>query len=97
MHTDVKDAEVVEETAQAEKDIRVRITSIDLSLNAERNWIARFEKDRIDKAAGDQDVLVNSHETYYGIRYQLRKRDSPFAWGVRRDEFRKQQTGRVLF
>lgn len=55
--SDTKCSKTVEDVAQAEKVLRVRSTSLESSPKAERDRIARFEKDCLDENAGGRVVF----------------------------------------
>lgn len=56
--TDRKCSKLVEKTAQSEEDFYSRTSSLESSLNAEKDCISQLENDCVGKAAGNKDVLA---------------------------------------
>lgn len=73
--SDTKCSKTVEEAAYAELELHVRIKSFESSLEAEKDRIARSEKECVEGDAGNQGVFSERQKAHDALKFQLREKE----------------------
>lgn len=77
-HVEVSDArysKTVADAAQVQKVLRTRVTSLESAIKAEKDRIAIFEEDRVDKNVADRDVFIERQKAHDALKDQLKKKE----------------------